>query len=329
MTAAALRAGDVEVVKDYCQFLRRTPPGEILRTGFQPEKMFEPLWLRPDLDVCRETAEALFAAENSRWNPIQRIADHGHFETHQLATTPLLCVSAFRQQLMKNLADKTKAGTVSVKEEFVTVNVDTSSSGTRVSNRLDPLLPKLDEPQDIRHCDLFAQHVSVLDGAPQFELYWPTEARDQALARIQEFVEKWGARYNTATPEDHERRPGRHWQSTYAQFTLPLLKQPATAEDVKQGLAIFSLGTEHPARQVAIESFPQPAQRKTPMESPQPQEETESETEAAQQSNGFVWQAEEIQQNGQWIRYYGFVGRHSIERVPASEIELPKPDRNP
>ena len=39
--------------------------------------------------------------------------------------------------------------------------------------------------------------------------------------------------------------------------------------------------------------------------------------------SGKIWQAEEVQVNGKWQRYYGFAGRHQLEEVPASEIVFP------
>ena len=38
---------------------------------------------------------------------------------------------------------------------------------------------------------------------------------------------------------------------------------------------------------------------------------------------GRVWQAEEVREGDRWRRYYGFVGRHALTRVPAEEIEFP------
>ena len=37
---------------------------------------------------------------------------------------------------------------------------------------------------------------------------------------------------------------------------------------------------------------------------------------------GVLWQAEEVLAGGKWQRYYGFVGRHIIAKVPAEEIEV-------
>ena len=39
-------------------------------------------------------------------------------------------------------------------------------------------------------------------------------------------------------------------------------------------------------------------------------------------TDGFVWQAEEVRKGDQWERFYGFVGHHVIARAPAAEIEF-------
>jgi len=44
--------------------------------------------------------------------------------------------------------------------------------------------------------------------------------------------------------------------------------------------------------------------------------------------SGLIWQAEEVLQNGKWVRYYGFVGRHVLQKVPADQIDfLPANER--
>ena len=38
---------------------------------------------------------------------------------------------------------------------------------------------------------------------------------------------------------------------------------------------------------------------------------------------GAIWQAEETFVNGRWERFFGFVGRYQLEKVPATELEFP------
>jgi hypothetical protein len=39
-------------------------------------------------------------------------------------------------------------------------------------------------------------------------------------------------------------------------------------------------------------------------------------------SDGYVWQAEEVRKGGRWERHYGFVGHHVVAKAPASEVEF-------
>ena len=49
----------------------------------------------------------------------------------------------------------------------------------------------------------------------------------------------------------------------------------------------------------------------------------------AYEQRGTVWQAEEIRSGNTWKRYFGFVGRHTIAKVPAEEIDFPWEDADP
>jgi len=42
--------------------------------------------------------------------------------------------------------------------------------------------------------------------------------------------------------------------------------------------------------------------------------------------SGLIWQAEELLQNGVWTRYYGFVGQHTLQKIPSDQIVFLKPN---
>ncbi len=112
------------------------------------------------------------------------------------------------------------------------------------------------------------------------------------------------------------------------------LDHPATANEVADGRAIFSLNDQGAeVRRVAMPPLPLPARwiklKVFPDEPPimtthDLQGHSAPDVEGLQ--TGRVWQAEEVRQGGGWRRYYGFIGRHALTRVPAEEIEfLPPP----
>ena len=39
-------------------------------------------------------------------------------------------------------------------------------------------------------------------------------------------------------------------------------------------------------------------------------------------TDGYVWQAEEVRKGDGWERFYGFVGHHIVARAPAAEVEF-------
>jgi hypothetical protein len=110
---------------------------------------------------------------------------------------------------------------------------------------------------------------------------------------------------------------------------FPKLDHPATEADVTAANAIFSLGAGS-VRVVTRPSWPAKAKWITNKNYPlQVQGETDAKTGVTKyfdefNNQGFVWQAEEIQVDGKWKRYYGFVGAHAVAKVAAEEIEFVK-----
>jgi hypothetical protein len=109
------------------------------------------------------------------------------------------------------------------------------------------------------------------------------------------------------------------------------LDHPATPADVAAGRAIFSLdGVGAEVRRVALPAFPIVARwtklEVFPNDPPSMrisdgQGHDRPDIEGMQ--TGRVWQAEEVREGDRWRRYYGFIGRHALARVPAEEIEFP------
>ena len=84
-------------------------------------------------------------------------------------------------------------------------------------------------------------------------------------------------------------------------LVLPRLEEPATAADVEAGRAIFALKGKR--RVWKMPQHPLAAEHNG--------------------KDGTVWQAEEVSRNGKWQRFFGFVGRDALLKVPAAEIVFP------
>jgi hypothetical protein len=113
-----------------------------------------------------------------------------------------------------------------------------------------------------------------------------------------------------------------------AHLKFPTLGRPATAEDVAANRAIFSLEGQGVTRLVNLPGFPQPARWLTLKDSPVDLIYQDGATRHEYNTDGYVWQAEEVRKGDGWERFYGFVGHHVIARAPADEIEFGGPYRS-
>jgi len=76
------------------------------------------------------------------------------------------------------------------------------------------------------------------------------------------------------------------------------------------------------ARLASMPGFPQKAKWITLKDTPQVWNDQNGVTRREYDTEGYVWQAEEVRKGDGWERFYGFVGHHVIARAPALEIEF-------
>ena len=329
-------------MRDYSTWVRTLTPDHF---SFFPTALFKPFWENPDDPAIADAAAALFEDPKSPWNPQVWRGDSTVAEGHQrdLFTTPLLGLKAFRTLVIRALGDKTVVGTVEtdangkvivIRGHYRTVSNDgnTTHGVSADSNGLkNPYTPG-PEAMPLRMADIACENLEGLDGCPRFQKLWPLARRDEAIAATVAYLKRFGERFreNAASRAIRALEPGlpNHEKAILA---FDPLDHPATADDVAQGRAIFSLvGPGAEVRRVALPSYPIVAQW-TKLEI-FPDEFYISRTFDAKGharpnieglQTGRVWQAEEIREGDRWRRVYGFVGRHALTRVPAEEIEFP------
>jgi hypothetical protein len=287
-------------------------------------EVFEPMWRHPDDPAVAAAAEKLFGDDRSPW--AERFLRA--FNTRDLIHTPMVGVPAFRKRILTELADKRRAGVVKLGEDgYGFVNVDDGyAGGAAIHTAGDPLAPQVPGEAVFRVCDLYAYGIAAIPGAPRCELYWPEEDRDRAVAACAAFLKRYGDRLKeTSVPPRDGYSP-----TTHPRLVFAALKGPATPEDVEKARAIFTLTGMPGATEVRPVKLPTWPQRARWLEYngarrivQQLDEKTKKTTYAAEPDrDGAIWQAEEALVGGKWQRYYGFVGRHVIAKVPAAEVEF-------
>ena len=324
MTLARLTSGDRGALMDYASWLHTVPADTDL--NFHIVAAFEPLWRYPHDPSMVSAAQWLFNAKDSPWNPLHR-GQHRDLNVTGLLQSPMLGVPEFREQVLRDLEDRSTAGAAKVSDDgFVNIDVTHGwSGGETPSAKGDPLAPPVGSTVHFRNCDLYAWEISNVDGAPRTELYWPETERNKAAAACADFLRHWGSRLEYTEKQAALFRDDPFF--TRAHLSFPRLDHPASAAQVKQGLAIFSLEGEGKARVVRMPEWPRKARWITLKDYPVEQQVYNHDTGKTKVQHtylqeGVVWQAEEVYRNGKWERYYGFAGSHRITRVPAAEVRF-------
>jgi hypothetical protein len=322
-TRARLKAGDDRALDDYAEWIQTVGPKSASHSF---TKVLRPMWEHPTHPAIRAAARALFTAPSPWTRRFLRA-----FNTHELAITPLVGVAGFRDRLLVELTDRRRAGKMTLNEQGIGwPEVEGAySGGSGVHSRGDPLAPKPGVESIFRVCDFYAWQLSKLEGAPRCELYWPEKARDQGVAACIAFVKKYGERFQYA-PAIRELPDKR--SEDQARMLFPVRNRPATAEEVSEGQAIFALAQGKKVRvsrglRLPIKARWTKYSGAVRFVQTWDSKQNRAVYQAMPDQDGLVWQAEEVEEEGQWQRYYGFVGRHVVAKVPAAEIEFPSPEQ--
>ncbi len=283
-------------------------------------RMFDaltPLFAHLDHPALVSATQWLFNDSRSPWLPLL-LESRGPGRLDDLVASSLIAVDGFRAGVLAGLADKTPLGsTVRSRSDWVERKIKnvTVGNGSPTQAQKDALTVGVEYLY--RRCDLLALKVSALEGSPRIELYWPEPRRDAAVAACIMYLKLFGplltADVRPGEPDAAPRKP---------QLRFATLGRPATGADVAANRAIFSLEGQGETRLVKFPGFPQPARWLTLKDSPLEVPFDDGVSRHEYDTAGHVWQAEEVRKGDRWERYYGFVGRHTIARAPADEIEF-------
>ena len=313
-TLVRVKLGDLEALDEYAVWLRTMTPKLL---GSRTVAAFQPLLEHPDHPALVSAANWLFTDPKSPWVPLLPEARGEQASPFQnLMTSQFIVIAGFRAGLIAGLADKTPLGTIE-KTDKTSLQRKIKNNGTTGSTHfnLDGVAIGVETP--FRRCDYLASLLSGLEGSPRCELYWPEPRRDEAVIACVAFLKRFGALFAIeASPGIHE------YSNREVRLRFPTLAKPASLEDVAAARAIFSLEGQGEARQASMPGFPRKARWTTLEKGLGEPTDPDSIFRRELDSEGYVWQAEEVRKGDAWERFYGFVGHHVIARVPASEIEF-------
>ncbi len=322
MASAMAEAGDRSGLKTYGDWLRtKVRPAGI---GAEPEDVLAPLWKFQDDPAILDTAEQMFNGPSGDWNPLLPHVNTG-WGQEDLLRSPLLGIKSFHDQMLRGLSDQTPYGTITIGANHeIETKEDNSSGKTTVASGETHIAP-VGSVMQLRICDKYAYQISLLQGAPEIQDYWPQADRDMAVKGCGSFLNTYAERlrYNDKfqVEDDFPIKQAYH-------LTFPLLNHSASIAEANSRTAIFSLENQGERRLFKLPAIPMKATWVTLKKYPYDQQgfdtvKNQSIISHVFQQDCYVWQAEELMVNGVWQRYYGVVGPHEVEKVPAAEIEFP------
>lgn len=328
LTRDRIALGDNAAIAQYAAWIKSADPAD-MTVGARNAVI--PLWLFADTPEMARAAEELFNDPKSPWYAsFNNSHEHNTFRLEELSTTPLLGVPAYQKQLLRLLDNTDHDGTIQATNTAgMQVHGDAGwGTGINVNPPDDPDAPKPGQELSFRVCDDVAATLSRVPGFPMVQLYWPESRRDAAVKLTKAVLVQYGARIGR---DSHSLRGDSIDGFTAANFSFPALDHPATAADVAAGRAIFSDDAPLANRRLwKLPQLPLAATwenlhtTKTNAFRSDPLTNTTTESSIWVQ-DGQIWQAEETLTNGKWERWYGFIGRGFIGKVPGSEVIL-QPD---
>jgi hypothetical protein len=191
---------DPEALREYVGWLETVNPKEA--GYYNNEFIFKPAWHFTKDPVVIEAINRLFS-DGSPWVPI--IGSSRQVDTSNLLPTPLLSFTAFREQVLKALEDKSVAGTLNPRapgldgeyELKVENSIAAAFAGSPNVSRAVMTLDRRNDPYPqqkaltpirLRTCDVYAWKLRVIEGAPQLKVYWSEAQRDAAIAELATFL---------------------------------------------------------------------------------------------------------------------------------------------
>ena len=314
------RAGRLEALDEYADWIRTCRLKELERQSLD---CFEPMWTYPDHPAIRDAARWLFNDPESPWLPLLRTpgGQTTFFYDGNILSSPMVRVAGFRDGQIAAMTDRSVIGTVGRGANGAIV-CRLNAGGQEGSLPLRADLEGLEAgvKSTYRVCDDVALKVSAVEGAPRIELYWSEERRDRAIQSGAAFLKMYGERFTAATPDGQLDPVSPNQKRAHVAF--PILGRPATREDVRAARAIFAIDGQREVRVANVHTLPFRARWITLKDSPMDFTWADGTVHREYDQDGWIWQAEEVRKGDRWERYFGFVGRHTVARVRAAEIEL-------
>lgn len=311
LTLARIDARDPRAQSDFADWMARLRPSDL--PGYDMAAAFEPWWRYPDDPVARDASDRFFNGRMSAFGPAAR-DKAAQAIVARLIGSELMLLPAFRERVLRGLADNSVAGKLTQSAaggaEIVLQDGTAVWTGPGVPASRQRLA---DRP--LSTAETYAALLAGCDGMADFLVTGTRSQRREGIERSAAALKRYGGHFHVDV---------RDYGLFEYFFAVPRLVfqplgRPATAADVSNGNAIFCL--KAPSRMANIHLPAQALWGSMPEIIPN---RFDSGYSFGPQKGvyGTIWQAEEVQENGKRMRYYGFVGPGAMVKLPASQLKI-------
>jgi hypothetical protein len=189
-----VRAGDTNALIDYARWLVSINPAQF---SWQPRQILDPLRQFPASAGWGGTWKSLFEDEQSPWFQFfqktsspdpQRMSSPG-FSIEEFFGTPIINNDSFRKFVIRVLHDRSVCGKIAGGTGGYWLDQQLSTDRLYGYTMQPPPGTPNVAGRSFRTCDFYAWLLSNrIEGAPAFQLFWPDDQKDTALAVLEKML---------------------------------------------------------------------------------------------------------------------------------------------
>lgn len=190
MTLARARCGDASGYDEYAAWICKL---DLKDVSFGGQELQKPLIQGAARPSIARAINYLFNDPKSPWSNL--LGGRNGFWLMDFWQTPLPKTTGFRQQALRALMNKTRAGAITFNPRKdwngsmeAQIELKTLNMGFRGSNN-DPDTPPPGQKRDFRVCDAYAYFYSQFQHGPPFQLFWPEKKRDAGVLACRQWLQ--------------------------------------------------------------------------------------------------------------------------------------------
>ena len=188
-----IQLGDSQVMGDYLSKIFPSENGAVKSIFYRNAQDFSVLLTNLDIPAISHFSEEVMTAPNTPLFPIIQL--DRSYQNEELLCSPLYRLAPFRAEVARELKDTTVVENCTLKDlnSTLTSRLHLNLASSFYQSQASSTPTNADLGFDLRICDVIANYISKLKGAPEFRFDWSEIDRNAAIQRQIAFLNQYGA----------------------------------------------------------------------------------------------------------------------------------------